>query len=247
MTIRDYITKEIKNMKDRPLKERWEYFWDYYKWPTLCILLAIIVIIPSIVSAVTKKNPVFSGFVLNSMPLDYRTEYLEEFYAYAGIDAENDCAIFNADVSITDGKSESDVACLQRILASLAIKDADFVLAPSNAFHVCTYNTSNMFADLRDYLDEETLQKLEGHIYYKDAYVTEQILNHTYNTLEFPDPFKPEEMKDPIPIGIHVGESPKLHQAYLFLRTDLYIGITINTQHPEMVLKYIDFLLADCP
>ena len=65
MTIFEYYKQAYQSMKEKPAKERWQYFLDYYKWPTLITLLCIVVAIHFTVSIVNRKDTALSVIMLN--------------------------------------------------------------------------------------------------------------------------------------------------------------------------------------
>ena len=247
MTIFDYIKKEHKNIMEKPKKERLAYFWDYYKWHVIIFVLVLALLIQGILGIVNRKDTVFSGFMLNSKINVEDEAFLQGFYEYAGIDSAKEEAAFYIDVVLTDNNSKSDITAFQRIMAGISIQDADFVVGPPEPFHICAYNTSRIFIDLRKYLDADTLQKFSDRLYYIDGAVLEQLdapvgefVDAT--TLTYPDPHKPETMKDPIPVGIDISDRKALADAYFFPDTTLYLGVIVNTPRPELTRQFIDYL-----
>ena len=247
MTIFDYIKKEHKNIMEKPKKERLAYFWDYYKWHVIIFVLVLALLIQGILGIVNRKDTVFSGFMLNSKINVEDEAFLQGFYEYAGIDSAKEEAAFYIDVVLTDNNSKSDITAFQRIMAGISIQDADFVVGPPEPFHICAYNTSRIFIDLRKYLDADTLQKFSDRLYYIDGAVLEQLdapvgefVDAT--TLTYPDPHKPETMKDPIPVGIDISDRKVLADAYFFPDTTLYLGVIVNTPRPELTRQFIDYL-----
>ena len=236
-------------MKEKSRKERWEYFLDYYKWHAIAVLLVIVLLIQGIVGAINRKEVVFSGILLNCKIEIKDEDFLNGFYDRAGINADKEEAAFYTGLTLTSGKTQNNTTALQRILAGVAVQETDFVAGNSEAFQVCAYTSIQIFADLRDALDEETLKQFEGRIYYIDGYIIEQ-LNAPPGTevivdlSKLPDPHKPETMKDPIPVGIDISDRKDFQTAYYLPETVLYLGIVSNTTRPALVLQFIDYLFS---
>ncbi len=247
MTILDYVKKEISNMKGKSRKERWEYFLDYYKWHAIAVLLVIVLLIQGIVGAINRKEVIFSGILLNCKIEVKDEDFLNGFYDYAGINADKEEAAFYTGITITDGKTQNNTVALQRILAGIAVKETDFIIGPPDAFHACAYTSSQIFADLRDVLDEDTLKQFEDRIYYIDGDILQQLsappgTEVNVDLTKSPDPHKPETMKDPIPVGIDISDREAFQTAYYLPETVLYFGIVTNTTRPALVLQFIDYL-----
>lgn len=243
----DRIKADYAKVKDQSRKEQLEFFWEYYKIPALCIILAIVLLVHGIVTFNTRRETVYSAVMLNCRLGVQEEDFLNGFYEYAGIDAEKELAAFYTDMSILDGHTQKNANTLQRIMAGIAIRDTDFIAAPPDAFHQCAYNTGNMLMDLRNFLDAETLARFSDRLYYIDGEII-KLLNapigeHVEPTLiKYPDPTKPELMKDPIPVGIDISDRKTFVEAYYLADTTLYIGFVPNSQRQELNHKLIDYL-----
>lgn len=246
------ISESIKNacatIKNQPKEARWQYFWDYYKWHLVAVILVIALLIQGVVSLVNQKDIVFSGILLNCKIGVNDEAFLADFYSYAGIDAATQEAAFYSDLMLKDGSSKSDVNTIQRIIAGVATKDIDFVVGQDVSFRLCAYNTSNFFMDLRSFLDEETLDKLAGRLYYIDGAFSEKLNAPVgeYPDLfpeDAPDPAKPELMEDPIPVGINISGCEAFRDAYYLADTVSYLGVVVNVARPELMKQFIQFLM----
>lgn len=248
MRISEYFKKQREQFKSLPKEERWSYFWDYYKWHTLAVVLVIVLLIQGVAGIINRKQIVISGILLNCM-ISYEDDaFLQGFYDHAGFDGKNQEAAFYTDLILTDNNSKTDITAFQRIIAGIATKDTDFVVGQTANFRLCAYSTSRMFMDLRELLDEATLEKLAGKIYYIDGDVVKQIaapVGEELNTnVDYPDPFKPEAMKDPIPVGIDVSKCEAFQSAYYFPNTKLYLGIATTTPRQDTARQFIDYLFS---
>lgn len=241
------IKKSFRDIRQLPKEERWSYFWDYYKWHTVVTLLVIALLVQGIVGMVNQKETVFSGFILNAKIGVEDEAFLEGFYDLTGIDSKTQQAAFYTDLILTDDNKKNDITTIQRILASVSIEDGDLIISTGDGFHVCAYNTSRIFYDLRDFLDGETLEKLSDRLYYIDGAVQEELDKPVGEfvdpyAIEYPDPRKPETMKNPIPVGIDVSDRKELMDAYYLKDTTAYLGIMVNTPRPELCQQLIDYL-----
>jgi len=248
MTMFEYTKKAYLAMKEKPKKERWQYFLDYYKWPALAVLLVIVLVIQTTVAIVTRKDVVFSGVLVDGYSMYSTDEFEETVGTYLGIDTKKEKVQFQTGLSLESGMENNKVESFQQILAGLTIKATDFITAPEDPFELCAYHTSGMFADLRDYMDADTLAKLEGKLFYIDRTVFKQLQEATAQgiilSIEYPDPLVPEDMDDPVPVGVDISGHKEFRDEYYMLEKALYLGMAVNTTRPEMVLKFLDFLLA---
>ena len=88
MTIIESIKNNYRKVMERPKKERWEYFWEYFKWHAIIVLLLLAVLIQGIVGLVNRKETVFTGYLLNCSIAADDEAFLQGFYDYAGIDSK---------------------------------------------------------------------------------------------------------------------------------------------------------------
>jgi len=172
MTIFEYYKQAYQSMKEKPAKERWQYFLDYYKWPTLVILLCIVVVIHFAISIANRKDTALSVIMLNSQT-PYTSEFLDDFTAHAEISKDEE-VLFQTEISVEAQQGDNATAPLERIIASVAIKDVDIILGPPDAFLQCAYSTSYMLADLHNFYDADTLEALADRLYYIDGAIVDQ-------------------------------------------------------------------------
>lgn len=246
----DRIKEDYSKVKDHSFKEKAEFFWEYYKIPFLCVLLAIVLLVQGIITFNTQRETVYSAVMLNCRLGVEEEDFLSGFYAYAGIDEETQLAAFYTDMSIMEGRSQKNANTLQRIMAGIAIRDTDFIAGPPDAFHQCAYNTGNMLMDLRKFLDAETLEQLSDRLYYIDGAII-KLLNapigeHVEPSLiKYPDPLKPELMEDPIPVGIDISDRKTFVEAYYMANTKVFIGFVPNSQRQDLNHKLVDYLFKN--
>ena len=178
---------------------------------------------------------------------DSSDAYIENLEVYLEIDRKEEQVWFQTGISLDAGMENNKVESFQQILAGLTTKTTDFVTATADAFSLCAYNTTNMFADLRNYLDADTLANLEDKLYYIDRSILEKLQQDStqgivYSDITYPDPHAPETMEDPVPVGISIADCEDFCSAYYVKGMDLYLGMAVNTTRPETVLQFLDYL-----
>ncbi|MBR2937071.1 MAG: hypothetical protein IKB80_01030 [Oscillospiraceae bacterium] len=248
------LFESLKASRDKimaqPKEERFSYFWDYYKWPAIIAVVLVIALIQTTISIVNRKETVFTGYILNSTATPKDEDFLQGFFDYAGLDSSEVEAAIYSDMYLHPGQSQKNAEVFQRIMAGIAINDADIIVGQAEPFRMCAYNTSRIFADLRNFLDAETLEKFSDRLYYIDGAVLEKLtapVGETVNTagIIYPNPTKPELMEDPIPVGLAVGDREALRTSYYYSPdTVLYLGVITNTQRPELTQQFIDYIFS---
>ena len=243
------IKEDWTKVKDLPSKEKWEFFWDYYKIPAICILLAATLLVQTVISVSNQKEVVFSGFCINCKINIKEATFWDGFYEYAGIDSEKQTAACYSDVQIQPGQTQLNNTTVQRIIAGCSIQDVDYIVGDPYSFQVCAYTSQRLLSDLREVLDEETLEKYAGKIYYIDDAIIDTLNSPVGeqvepNALEYPkDPKDPTSMKKPIPVGIDVSDREDLLNAYYMEDTYMYVGAVKSTARPELTKQFLEYLL----
>lgn len=247
MTIFEYIKKETANIKERPKKERLSYFWDYYKWHLLAVILAVVLLVQGVVALCNRKEVVFTGYLMNcAINIDDET-FLLGFYDHIGIDPKKqEMAMYN-DIVLSEQNTKNDVASFQRIVAGVSMQEVDILAGQGAAFRICAYAYSNVLMDLRELLDEQTLQQHADRLYYIDGAVLQKLRapigsEIAFDSVSYPDPTHPEAMEDPIPVGINVSECEDFLSSYYFPDTVLYLGVASTTPRTELATKFIEYL-----
>lgn len=240
-------------MKGKSKEDQWKYFWDYYKWYAISAAVALVVLINTIILIATNKTTAFGGILIDGYsPDDAQIEgtYLATLSEHLELDVKEEEILFDTGISLMYNPEISQVETFQRIQAGLLTKTTDFITAQTDAFNRCVYNTSPMFADLRDYFDAGTLARLEGKIFYMDRGIVvqmqqAQVQGKVLGQIDYPIPTVPESMVDPIPVGINIaGCRNEFLDIYYGVYEDTWLGITISSQRPEKVLMFLDHLFG---
>lgn len=252
--IKQEMLDQYKKMKDKPLKERLEYLGRYYGGIAIGAIVVIGILISIISTVLSKKDTGFKAIILNATGMT-TSNISEEFAEYAGIDLKHyECDIDTGAFLSTSGFGYDDTATLTRYMADIQSRDLDCVIFHSERFY--TDSLSMLYADLRDYLSEEDLERFKDNLYYVDYTEAERLQNSTTTESAFSDSEPtldemnahieerrhPENMDNPIPVGIILTDCPYLNEAYAYpVLTPVY-GIIINTQRPEVAVSFLHFL-----
>ena len=247
MPVMDEFKEEREKMKSQPLKKRLSYFWTYYKWYVLGGTLALIVAISFIVQIVTKKEEALFGIVVNASSYGKDREFASSFMEYAGIAPDKYEVTFHSALSLTEQMSQDAVNTRELIMVYTASGDMDVAIMDTLAFE--SYAYSELFLDLSVVLSEELFSSLEGRIYYKDNATAGEFnaaldAGESTEDIVFPDPFKPEDMKEPIPIGIDISDCEVLEDAYYYPNKPVLLGLPATSGRTNMAIKFIEFLFA---
>ena len=244
MKISEYISSEKEKMKKRTPKERMSYFWDYYKWYVIIGLIAFLLVVHTAVTFINAKEPVLYGILIDGIQPVEQPEILQTFYDANGIDTDKQEIVLQTGLSLNSSLPSVTQTFYQRIHAGIGSKETDFLMGYGYAISQCAYDSSHMLADLRDVFSPETLARLEGCLYYIDGSVWNAIKQSPTKEFEIPDPHKPQNMADPIPVAIDISICNEFVSAFYSLAEPVYVAVTINAPHPELTVRFIECLLS---
>ncbi len=251
MPVMDEFKEERAAMKEKSFKEKFEYFWDYHKWHVIISVLAVAMVGTFVYQLVTRKETAFFAAMLNCYDMTNASgEYAAAFETYAGINSEEESALFDTTMVIDMDNMNNDLtkSSLEKMMVYLAAQEIDVVMGDETVMENYANNTT--FMDLRELLTPEQIAKYEDDFYYIDQAIIDEkeaqeaALNYDYVAV-YPDPKSPELMKDPVPVGIYLDEDAALMESYFFSGKNPLIAVPINTEHAEMASLYIDYVMSE--
>ena len=237
-------------------KGKLAYFWDYYKVHTIVILLVLIfggALIHDIVSA---KDYCFSSIMMNASLLS--GESMESAFAeYADLDTETyQCFIDTTTALSLHSYDQYGLATVQKIMAEMQTGDLDVLVYDSELFN--NYAPTQMFLDLREVLSKDELARYREHLYYIDYAEILRAENAPDEELDASEglaPYDeelvrqetelhrhPENMEDPMPVGIFLTESPFAEKSGSYNGLEPVFGITATSHRFDTSKKYLEFL-----
>ena len=228
-------------------RKKLENFWYYNKWLVIGGAALLVLLLHLILSVAGAEKEAFSGILLNCAQREEKSALAADFSGYAGIDPDQSVVNFDSSIQLTREGTEQNIQAFQAILARVAAEQVDFIVANQENFCLYSYNSSGIFCDLRDCFSEEVLQLLEGHIFYIDRAFETLILENADNAdffenLEFPDAFNPENMEEPVPMGIGIGSCEAFLDSYSSGGEAVYLGILSNAPHSDLAAQLVLYL-----
>lgn len=248
MAVMDEFKEEREQIKHQPLKKRLAYFWNYYKWFVLGGIFILIVGLMIYKDFSEKKEDALYGIIVNGYSLSDEEPLAAAFEEYAGIDTTKYSVSFNSSLHINETMDESGIMSGEFITVYMAAGDLD--VAAMNPENFQKYAYAEGFLNLADYLDASLLEQLSDRLYYMDYALVKEVdrlneQNLSMDSLVFPDPKKPEEMAEPIPVGIDLTDCTKFTDAYYYEEKTAYLGMVATSKSPDMAVKFIEFLFAE--
>lgn len=202
-------------------------------------------------TAYRPEGSLFYAVMLNASLLDQMTseqpDFVTDFAEKEGIDLNTSDITFDTSIRIVeDSMDETSITSSQKLMVYVAANELDCMITDFTSFQ--KYANSSMFHDLRDILTDEQIQALEPYFYYVDREVVLAIeaanddMNTDY-TPDYPDPLHPEDMQDPVPVGICLTDCKDLTDTYYFRGDGIVMGIYANAEHVQTAVDLAEYLL----
>ncbi|MCL2717702.1 MAG: hypothetical protein FWE14_02860 [Lachnospiraceae bacterium] len=252
------VTAEIRAeqkaaIKDMSRKEKLAYFWEYYKIHTITILISAVILISIIYNMATSKDYAFYAVILNSYGLSRET-LADDFSTFAEIDTDRVLVYIETETHLNiDDFSPFDMATVQRIMATIAAGQLDAIVTDASSF--IYFSDAEFFGDLRLILSAEELKRHENRLFYIDQDVIDKKnANPNFDNIEIiiktPEEKiqeiklrrQPENMINPVPVGIFMTESQLIQSAF-FGNDFPVLGIIGTSRQHENARMFVDFLL----
>lgn len=249
MPLMDEFKEERKAMKNKSLRERLSYFWDYYKWHVIGGIAGAVLAGTFIFQVFFGKDIGFYAVLLNATDLAQAEAYAQRFTEYAGIDTGKYIVTFETDMYIDryDDIPDPDmITTAEKLMVSVTTGELDVMVSDADSIQYYAYNA--YFCDLRNLLTTEQLAMYEPYFFYIDQSEVERLMEATDNfdtsyTVNYLDPMDPEAMEQPVPVGLYVNHDQALQEAFYFRGEDVVLCVCINTTRPEAASKFIDFVM----
>lgn len=256
MALRDEIKEARRElMKNGSRKEKIAYFFDYYTLHVVVVIAVLAFAIWGICSVVLKPEPVLTGIVLNVNHIqneDPEEELAQEFVEYLDKNPSKYELSLNTSLSFFPKTYENsdyeNYQASQVVMVQCSAGTVDFMLSPVE--HITEYGYNEMFRNLEDFLTEEEMALYEPYFLYIDGAVQKEKLAaaadaENTDDIPSPDPTKPEEMEDPIPIFIDVSKCEKISKLYGGDKNTIAFGMVSNSSKEENISLFLKYLFEE--
>ena len=239
MTQREAVIQQLKALKNKPLKDKVKHIFTYYKLPIIAIVLVVLMAGSFVSHLASAKRTVLHVYCLDAFVAQEREEpFLLELSQGVGIDQEKECIEITAKLNLQDELYEGEALAAQ-IMGGMI----DVLALSEDASMQWLYQ--DVFADLSEMLTADQLRAYEDMLLYVDGAVLEKMdhLSQQENPLQFPDPTKPEEMEDPIPVVVRVLDGSEFSDIFFSNQQSIVIGIVANAPNPENAVFFVDYVV----
>lgn len=246
MALMDEFKEERDSIKNGTFKQKFSYFWCYYKWHVICSVLAVVIVVSYIHAVVTRKDIAFYAVMLNGFELASAEDYSNEVSEFFELDTKEYTTMFDTSMLIDyTTHDQRTMASAQKLMVYMTTGDIDVVVSDTASMQHYSYTDS--FADIRDVLTPEQVEKYQSRFYYIDKKVIDAKNSEDPDDAKYmfaypEDPKDPSTMIDPIPVGIYVDDQADFTENFIFERNDLVLTVAATSQRFDMVREYIDYV-----
>ena len=153
---------------------------------------------------------------------------------------------------------------VQKIMANISAGELDVIMGDESAF--VYYANQKAYIDLTTILPQDKIAQYSDHFYYMDQAYLDYLDSEDYQNFlntgvydehnryaaiaaeHYNDGTVPhiayEDMEKPIAVGIIVDDSSVLKEAGAYQGTTAVIGIITTSNHVDVAMQFIDYLLG---
>ena len=220
-SVNDEIREQRQKLKGKPFKEKWAYFWEYYRFPTLIILAVLIMGGDILYTILSQKDSAIEVALVNTyLPQDADEELLsDDFLQYAGIDSKKMQAAFYTNMTIDyEQISEMGMTNAQKLMAMVAANTLDIIISDDSYLEQGI--DGQMFLDLRTVFPADLLEQYADKLRYADI---------------------PEDgVEEEVPVAIDVREAPFLFEGH----RSAWFSVIVNTKRPETCVTFFRYMMG---
>ena len=259
MALMDEFKEERASVRQKPLRDKIAYIRDYYKWPIIVAVVAILIIFCFIYGKLTRKEESLNGLLLNvnlygsDTALKDSDTLSDDFLAALNLDNQKHEVNFNTSITYyVNGDNPSQYFSTQSqqlIMTYVSAGTADFMTADTDTMLVFAYQ--GYFMDLSQLLSDEEYAAYEPYFLYMDATFMDRLNeskeNGTLDTsVEVPDWTDPDSMEQPVPVLIDISKSDKLMQIYNQPKEDrICIGFPYTLPNQNNAVEFLKYVMPE--
>ena len=266
MAMIDEIKEQTMKMKEMTPKQKWNYFWGYYKFHVLFIGLILFFLITLTRDMLKSKDTVFYTAMVNANTDAVTEEVLAqwngELEEILQINTKKEEVCFDTGYNMSnDQSSQFDYTTMQKLMVMAGSQSLDAMIANTGVFEF--YAQGSFFVPMEQLLTPEQYERLQPYFYYTDfatipdddanIEMEEQEALEAAKKASVMDHHDPSTMENPVAVGLFIDGSSKLMQsgAYALLADSEQtyqgypengvVGIAAGTRYADYALQYIDY------
>lgn len=213
---------EKEKLKDMPLKKKFSYLWDYYRYHALFSILIFAFIFYVVYTFVKPKieTMLYAAIINNTIDPHIWDEYTEKATEYLELNTQSEDVVLNYSFYF-DGASEYTIGMRQTFGVYLATTEIDIIIAPMSEF--ISYVENDFFTPLSDHLPTDLYSSLADKLYLSGTVDNPKVAAY----------------------GLYMQDT-KLYRENSFDTDDpIVLGIVTNSKYKENAVKFIRYLFSE--
>lgn len=219
-SLQDEIREQNAKLKDAPLKEKLDYFKEYYLKATLLIAAAVALVGYLAYSMITSpSDTAFAAFFYNNTGDPFSDELLDGFVASMNIDTKKHKAYIDASMIYgSDVDATASYTAIEKTMAVMSTKELDIIIGDAPVIDY--YSAGECFHDVTAVLPKDLLDQFGDRLYY--ATTGDDNLQ--------------------VPVGIYVDDSPKLNKYHYYDKSRPILGFIANSDSLDNAIAFLRYI-----
>lgn len=204
-----------------PLRQKFDYIWDYYKWWFLWIAIGITLLAVTVPSVIEnrKEMVLYTVFLNTTLKGQEYTTLMDDYVDYAGIDMDGKRITLDCSIYIDrENPSPAAMQSSQKLTALFSAKTIDVTVGDEGNFNFCS--SQGAYMDLRELLPPELLEKYGDYLVEAKSPATGEM----------------------VPYGISLRDSQVLKREKAF-DFDPIVAVCLTTEQKDNAVAFIQFLM----
>lgn len=234
----------LKNLKGKPLKQKIGHIATFFWLPIVIALVIAISVGSYIVHLITTKDTALNVICLNSNSDDKAVAvFTASFTEHVGIDPSKYEVYISTDLTLDDSDSMNAYNVGQIVMTQIIAKSVDLLVGDLDS--TTRYLYQDVYLDLSEILTVEQKSQYSRYFLYADMALVRRLQEEPMNSLQYPDPRKPEEMEEPVPVALLIPtDSDFIAACYPFHKSDIAVGIVASTENMNTALAFLDYIFS---
>ena len=219
---RKEVIPEKQKLKNMTMKERFQYFNDYYRNKTIVTVIVIVALV-SILYTVLSPKPdtiLYAAIVNDSLDEEKKNDLITDFASKADIDLNSKEIMLDNSFFISDENPSVSMGSEQKLAVYINAKDVDVIITDEE--HFAQYQNQGFFDNLSEHLPTDLYSDLSNSFYLAND--TEDNSVNAY--------------------GIYLDKS-KVYKETGSIMEKPVIGIVTNSGNKEYSVEFIRYLFEE--
>ena len=222
-SMRDEIREQNAKLKGAPLREKLSYYREYYLKPTIVVIIIILLVGSIAYSMLTApSDTAFAAYFYNTTGNTSDTELIDGFVKHLGIDTKEHDAYIDTSMYYTPDSSDMNTyMTIEKTMAIMSTGELDVVVGDADMLDYFARN--ECLHDVTAVLPDDLLARFEDKLYYA----------------------KYGESETLTPVGIYVGDAPKLNQSAYYTGMEPILGLVVNSDNLDNAIEFLRYLYME--